>query len=486
MAINIDFSKFRTPEKPTTKKKARRVWPWDAPRREIKEDAPASAPSPQADRAHAATVSEVHNLGAISTQDEIPPRIKTILGEQSTYVENTLRNDSNMASVGKRSKHVEDKSTQVTKSPRLNSNLGDTSSQEEIPPRRENHQGVPLVEEFASAREIQERSLELIRQTSQGLRAGFGRLPHHLWMDIVSGELSKTEIQMLLLVGRYTLGFPGRKQAPLSQSAIKQLTGLGGREARAALHKLVERAVIFRIPGDVTKPSEFGLIYDESLFEKRKDLKQDLGEKTIKDEISPRGENHPGENSTSVINAPLYPYKKRYKETITLSQQPALQKVNQYLSDLKPKRKRESEFFLFQELLTEYTAEDVADCFGEIFQNGELKTGEGVHSPFAYLSKAMPQVRLRVQERRGREATTDQEREAAKKKHLEMEERLKAEQEEWGRVEAAFQKKFTTDDEQSAFIDSFAKKNYTRFRPPAEIIRRAAIKDWYKCQRDDA
>ena len=60
-------------------------------------------------------------------------------------------------------------------------------------------------------------------------------------------------------------------------------------------------------------------------------------------------------------------------------------KLQKYFEELKPFGKRVSEQKAFQELKTDYSERDIADCV-EYLQEHGLRDGQSCHSPMAFLS----------------------------------------------------------------------------------------------------
>lgn len=74
-----------------------------------------------------------------------------------------------------------------------------------------------------------------------------------------------------------------------------------------------------------------------------------------------------------------------------------------YFADLKPARKRESEWQAFQELRKDYSEADIAGCVDWVNQHG-ASAGQPCHSPMAYLAIAMNDVLTQAREKTAIEA----------------------------------------------------------------------------------
>ncbi len=105
------------------------------------------------------------------------------------------------------------------------------------------------------------------------LKAGYTRLPNHILMEMVHGSLSKAEIEILLLIARFTISFKDletnkeRLLVPLSKQTIAKYTGIQGKTVLEALQKLQDRGLVRKIQGNHETNNQFGLVYPEGLFD---------------------------------------------------------------------------------------------------------------------------------------------------------------------------------------------------------------------------
>jgi hypothetical protein len=172
-----------------------------------------------------------------------------------------------------------------------------------------------------------------------------------------------------------------------------------------------------------------------------------------------------------------------HKERSNKSLSPLPQALKVYFSELKPERKRESEWKAFESLLSDYSAEDISDCFTEIQTRGVVVVRDGVesaercHSPMAFLSRAIGDVlgqiqtkRLKARERAEREQSMAMEQQ----KRVETEARGAAE---WAQKEKAFLRAFPGEGRQSEALTELCRN--LPFRPHSEAGRSFAIAKWW-------
>lgn len=192
---------------------------------------------------------------------------------------------------------------------------------------------------------IQDSSQLLLGATNDKIRNGFTRIPNDLLLDIVEGKFSKSEVQVLLTIARYTISF-NKKVAPISRRFLEAKTNLQGRSIIEALKKLEQKGCLIKIKGGVMSPNQLGLNVDLDAF-KPANKKVETG----------RGDSN----------------------------------VETYLQSVTPERRNAAEKGDYESLLRSYSASQVEQAFLFISSNGDEK-GQDVKLKMAYLSKAMPDI----------------------------------------------------------------------------------------------
>jgi len=104
----------------------------------------------------------------------------------------------------------------------------------------------------------QSQAVQLMREVSPKLSNGYTRVPNRLLMEIVSGELNRTEIKIVLLVARLTISYQ-RRYVPLSKTSLERYLGTQGNTVLQALSRLVQTGVLLKITGNQRSPNQFAL-----------------------------------------------------------------------------------------------------------------------------------------------------------------------------------------------------------------------------------
>ncbi|MBC7692812.1 MAG: replication protein [Methylotenera sp.] len=122
---------------------------------------------------------------------------------------------------------------------------------------------VPAVTRFHDPEPcIQDSSVTLETQSAPKLHQGYTRLPNSILMSIASGRLIRSEMQVLLVIARFTISFQ-KRHAPLSKAVLERQTGLRGPAVLQAITTLEAKGLIEKIPGDQHRPNQLGLVFDD-------------------------------------------------------------------------------------------------------------------------------------------------------------------------------------------------------------------------------
>lgn len=332
----------------------------------------------------------------------------------------------------------------------------------------------------------QDSSVILEARAAEGLEKGYTRLPNTTLMRLASGDFTKNEIKIALLIARFTISFQ-RKHAPLSKTVLERRSGLRGAAVLEALSGLLQKGLIEKIQGDQHRPNQLGLVLPPEWDQ----LINPNGEGRVTPVAIPTGVEivTSVENSTpaevrkptqaGVGNPTYFKDSEIYKNS--LSQLP--EKIREYFGDLKPARKRESEWNAFQELQRNYSAEDIADSLAFVLERGigEGEHAQPCHSPMAFLARAIGDVLSQVKTSRAkRQRTIDDQRaqaEAAKSRQTEQE----REERELTLREQAFVRAFPSPETQQGAIAKYGAE-YSGVVPSGGILRRLAIGAWWQSQ----
>lgn len=309
------------------------------------------------------------------------------------------------------------------------------------------------------------------------LSTGYTRVPNSILMEMVSGDLSRNEIRILLLVARMTISF-NRPMVPLSKGVIERMTGIQGRAILEAIQSLEKAGLIRKVAGDHNSPNRLGLVFEDNFGAQKAGGNESSVAKASQDQNVPKPRDafeprRPGENSPLIKNNP---------ETISIRKENSLsfggKVLKNYFSGLKPERKRDAERRAFRELQKEFTDAQIEQCLSFLLEHGLPDSKAVCHSPMAYLSVAMNQVLQHVSELEKRrdlaELHARQREESARLQQVEFE---KEEREKTER-ESAFQSAFPSEEEQLKVLE-----RYTSMFPllgrNGPLLRSLAIGAWW-------
>lgn len=346
----------------------------------------------------------------------------------------------------------------------LKSSSDSTESMAQIP---------PVVARSTQARRAteQDRAVTEVASLKSRLSTGYTRVPNSILMEMVSGDLSRNEMKILLLVARMTVSF-NRRYVPLSKSVIERMTGIQGRAVLEAVQSLQNAGFLEKLPGNHKSPNRLGLSQEAfQVFDSKEGAKQ--SEDTF---------GSPDERSTERLDK-RSTYKKENSETIGLRKKISLsgmsEGLRQYFSELKPRRKREAEFGAFEELSTDYSAEQVEACLNYLTKNGLPNNGAPCHSPMSYLAKAMSQVLPEVQAIAERKLRHESHVAAvAAQKNKLVAEQIEA-QEASAQRESAFLAAFPNPEDQDAIIEKYSSQ-FPMLRKGSLVLRGLAITAWWE------
>jgi hypothetical protein len=255
--------------------------------------------------------------------------------------------------------------------------------------------------------------------------------------------------------------------APISKAVLERLTGIQGRKALAAVADLESKGLLRKTKGDQKRPNELGLT-----------AKVTWGKNQSEDTFGPNPQD-PKRSKGWDPNGPHFKDKKENKEKISLSKLP--DGLQNYLSELKPEAKRESEAASLERLKREFSVEQIELVFSHLLEReraGEPKR----HSPMAFLEKAIADVlpeaiaaRSKFELRRRNEAEAQLAAQAQIEREI-------AEAKEFERIEQAFHEAFPTEQERKSAVEQFAAANryYAAGSRPFEM---QAISNWFQSSK---
>ena len=345
----------------------------------------------------------------------------------------------------------------------------------------------------------QDSSVVLEARAVDGLERGYTRLPNNVLMNLASGDFTRNEIKLALLIARFTISFQ-RKLAPLSKMVLERRAELRGAAVLEALSGLVAKGLIEKQQGDQHRPNMLGLVlpadWDTLTKPKRETEATPVGNQTPVAIPTQVGNPTPVEKVTSVANATPAPVGKAtpagvgnptyFKDIIKYknnSLSHSRSRCSKYFDELKPAKKREGEWQAFESLQGDYPVEDISECLALLQERGIKRRGpngeesQPCHSPMAYLSKAMGEifgeVELGRQKARERIERERRDVEAAR----EFEATSAREAADWVVKERAFGLALPGEDRQHEVIAGLL--GNLPIRPNSQVGRRMGIGLWW-------
>ncbi|MBI3544901.1 MAG: replication protein [Deltaproteobacteria bacterium] len=346
------------------------------------------------------------------------------------------------------------------------------STQDESTPKP-----VAVVPRVSQPRRATEQDRAVTETTNAGawIRNGYTRIPNSLLMEIVSGDLSRNEMRLLLLIARLTISFGNRPLAPLSKGVIERHTGVQGRAILEAVQSLEEAGLVRKVPGDHNTPNRLGLIFDQGLFMKTPDEKPSSDTSGSSDERSTKDQKLPKKEGE------FSPHNKDSSETIGLRKKISLSSLSEplreYFSNLKPRQKREAEFGAFEDLRLDFTEEQIAQCLHHLAKNGTPGSGAACHSPMAYLAKAIAQVLPLVAASKERQRQADTRNQQLAEEARKRQEEADLEEREAVEREHLFVSTYPAPEKQAEIIAQYASQ-FPFLNRNSGVLRGLAIAAW--------
>lgn len=305
------------------------------------------------------------------------------------------------------------------------------------------------------------------------LQRGYTKLPNTILMAMVSADLSKVEIKILLLIARLSISF-GRERVSLSKSSLSKYTGASGSVILEAVKKLERRGLIEKVSGDPFKSNQFRLVYSSTLFQKNENLSEDIG----RVENLPQGSNsilRVGQKSAKTVVGKLPHFKQVSSndnfKPLTISV--GSMAIQSYFESCQPMRKKISEFKFYSELSEEFSELEISLGLEWVVKNGVIGTGEKCHSPMAYLSKALKEVLSRLEKFKPIKKEIAQ----ANFPIANEDPDLSEDENTFKEKENQFKLHYPNEEDQKKLIHAFS-KTMPFFNPDGEVLRKLAISYW--------
>ena len=302
------------------------------------------------------------------------------------------------------------------------------------------------------------------------VKANFTQVPN--WILRTYGLFTDpTDFMVYLHLFTFSYGF-NKNRASMSQTQLMSFTSCSKNCIKRSLDRLEKQGLIEQWEdfehGRVSRVWKVNLPKDPKGTKKTESKSN-----TVQIKQSPEQTDSVSKIDTpTVSNLDTTQYIKQINLKHTLPES-----LNNYFENLKPERKRVQEARAFEELLREFSTEQIESAFLFIQKHGIGEHKEKPHSPMAYLGVAMGSVLSKLPKITPITHSRAQSRIAEEQDKALLE--RKDEEARYSTAVDEFQKSFKTTSEKELFFQSFS-KNHPYLNPAGEVIKRIAILEWYK------
>jgi phage replication O-like protein O len=318
-------------------------------------------------------------------------------------------------------------------------------------------------------------------------KEGFTMVPHQITEALQREEFTARQLKILITILRETLGW-GREFAVLSANDFKNKTGIATSHVFVTLRDLENIGAIIRKLNGKNEKNGYSLnrnFFSKYLPKRERNTKSELGTNLVStahsgvasgtEPVLPT-EYHVGtidSSSTRSDHSRSAALNKDLNIILKNSlSKDALQILLDFIEQVRPRSKKENEREFLDQLLTEYSPEEISDSLLHVQQYGVLGSAEPCHSPFRYLSTTIEQVLSYVKRKKQNKLAASDYQPPDDKGWTEEIERFET-------AEKAFKSTLTLE-EQGAFVDEYIKsKSIGGFCPPRGIATKLAILEWH-------
>lgn len=317
------------------------------------------------------------------------------------------------------------------------------------------------------------------------------RIPHRLYEYAHRVTSTRNELLVFDCLLRFSLGFH-RSWCEAGYSFIAAWTGINDiTNIKKSLRTLLGAGIVVKTK-DHDSASNSGSIYEvpvvkaylEYVASKKSALSSEQPAKSPLGGL-PSGQANQrgitpgaGGQTTSGPVGELPPKKENSNKTPkkTLSQEAATE-LDDYIDQIKPASKRESEIFFLGRLLPEYPSQDVAMALGYVRAFGVLGSKQECHSPLKYLASAIEQVLPKAREYR---ELLQRSSDAPNKTRSAPNESETAEDHFRSTALAAFESE-VPQEEQDRYLANVTRENSVMgYAPPISVLRGMAALKWFE------
>ncbi|MCM0604462.1 MAG: helix-turn-helix domain-containing protein [Xanthomonadaceae bacterium] len=288
------------------------------------------------------------------------------------------------------------------------------------------------------------------------VKSNFTQVPN--WILRAYGLFTDpTDFMVYLHLFTFSYGF-NKTRASMSQTQLMGFTGCSKNCIKRSLDRLEKQGLIEQWEdfehGRVSRVWKVNLPKDP-----KGSKKTESKSNTVQTGQSPALTDSVSKTDTpTVSNLDTTQYIKQINPKHTLPES-----LNNYFLNLKPERKLNQEQRAFEELLREFSLEQIESAFLHIQKHGIGEHREKPHSPMGYLAVAMESVLEKTQK-------------SIKQKLIPVEQKNTVETEDtsYEAAKVIFQETFKTEEDQKQFFNEFSKK-YPYLSPDGDVLKRLAI-----------
>jgi hypothetical protein len=318
---------------------------------------------------------------------------------------------------------------------------------------------------------------------------GFFKIPHSIFYDQELRELSGDSFRLLIWLCSRAWRFPdsdGTLRA--SVSFIKNGTGIGHAAISRSLKILQEKNFI-----ELREQN-----FKHGNLWKLKNLNGGSGSKKLAPNEPPQikqpaiqgvgSSKQEGSSLEMRVEPPRIEAQPRNSintrtERISLADENMPEKISKYFESGLAPRKRDSEMKFYFELKNQYQEGEIELCYEYVTESCTSREASPIHSPMAYLSKAIADVLpLAAKAKEAQQQRKENEILRIKRK-LEFETKERAREEKFENLELSFKNYFSDQGAETAYVKSFAKL-YPELNPQGSFLRAAAVSNWVKTQQN--
>jgi len=299
-------------------------------------------------------------------------------------------------------------------------------------------------------------------------------IPSHLLQRAIQTCETKTELVVYVTILRFSLGF-NRTKCTLSRRFIATWTGLLYQNVGRGIEGLIAKGLIEKLPESNLKHGDvFNILHVTEVSMTRN--QNDYARMPLCNQVDYEASS---ERLRSVINPTTKNKKEDLEESSSVSK-----KLQKHIESLAEAHCRRVEKRGLSQLLEKFTCAQIELALEFALKRG-TNSGERLKLPLSYLATgssmenilALAEKQHREHERRAHiHLITEQNRASEQQREKQNQERDSL-------ALAAFERAFSTAEQQETYIANYLAQSFRGFRPSGKIAKSLAALHWYKSQQ---